>query len=300
MLVAELNKTRRIGCEFEMTVPRVGSGSGSDVQQTLANVLTANGVSAIARGYQHRLFSEDIAVEYDISVRGESRWQGVTWFPIEVKTRIVEGTDDWDRIIPKTLEICRYLGARVNRSCGHHIHIDFPEARTNPTVIRSLYNLIHRFEPILYGLIAPSRQENGYAKRMPDRTRLLHGCRTSSSFQQALARWDRHCGLNLTHLFGTSPRIEFRYHQGTLDPIKARHWMRLINRLVEHAVTRNCQAATKQVENSRKGLEAFRYTIGLRSNPKIYKHVSDELKETSKFFLKRWKHFNAGGSEGEE
>ena len=81
MLTAELNKTRRIGCEYEMTIPLIGTGSGHDVQQTLANVLTANGIRAIARPYDHTLLprNTDVAVEYDSSVRGESQYAGITW-----------------------------------------------------------------------------------------------------------------------------------------------------------------------------------------------------------------------------
>lgn len=294
MLIAELNPYRRMGAEFEMTVPRLGSGNGSDVQRTLAQVLSANGVAAIARGYQHTPVPEgmDVAVESDASIRGESRYRGVAWHSVEVKTRILGGVEDWERVVPPMLAICAYMGARVNRSCGHHLHIAFPEARQRPTSIRSLYNLMHRFEPVVYGLVAPSRRHSGYAAAMPDRARLLHGCRSLRCFQRALGHWQRTCGLNLTHLFEPQPRIEFRYHQGTLDAEKARHWMHLVNRLVEHAVTRNCQAARQQVSNDRKGLDALRYTVGLRSNAGIYAKVAPELRQTSKYLLRRWKAFH--------
>jgi len=44
MLVAELNRSRKLGVEYEMTFPLVGSGNGRDVQQTLARVLSARAV----------------------------------------------------------------------------------------------------------------------------------------------------------------------------------------------------------------------------------------------------------------
>lgn len=301
MLYSEINRSRRLGCEFEMCVPRVGRGNGSDVQQTIAEVLTANGIRAVARHYQHTPVpnGQDVAVEYDSSVRGESRYRAVSWHSVEIKTRILNGVPDWESVVPRTLAICRYLGARVNRSCGHHLHVDFPEARERPSVIRSLYNVVHRFEPVLYGLVATSRRENGYARPMEDRARLLHGCRSWASYRRALAGWQRQSGLNLTHVVESEPRVEFRYHGGTLDAEKARYWMRLINRLIEHSVTRSCQAARQQVANDRKGFEAMRYTIGLRSNAGIYAKVEPELRETSKYLLKRWKEFNLPVS-GEE
>jgi hypothetical protein len=152
---------------------------------------------------------------------------------------------------------------------------------------------MHRFEPVLYCLLAPSRKSSSYACPMPNRSRLLHGCKSREDFHRALLHWQRRYGLNLNHLWhSNSPRIEFRYHQGTLSVDKARHWVRLVNRLVEHSVTRNCQAARCQVNNDRSGFETFRYTIGLRSNAGIYRKIDPALKETSKFLLRRWKQFN--------
>jgi hypothetical protein len=293
MLAATINNRRRIGCEFEMTIPRVGTGGGRDVQETLAQVLSANGVPAVARPYSHQpIHRADVAVEYDQSVRGESRYEGIAWYSVEIKTRPLVGIDDWERIVPKALDICRYLGARVNRSCGHHLHVDLPESLADPRHIRSVYNLFHRFEPLIYGIVAPSRRENGYARPMQDRTRYLHGCKTWRCFRRALGDWDRRCGLNLIHLFQREPRIELRYHHGTLDPDKARHWMHFALRMIDHATTRRCQAATKQVSNDRRGLEALRYTIGLRSNPKMYANVDKELRQTGAYMLQRWKQFN--------
>ena len=105
--------------------------------------------------------------------------------------------------------------------------------------------------------------------------------------------WDRHRGLNLIHVFepSPSPRIEFRWHHGTLDADKARHWLRFLNRLVEHAMTRNCQAARKQVEPSLPAFDNFLMTIGLRSNTGIYAKVSPELRETAKYLRRRFQHF---------
>lgn len=300
-LTAELNTTRRIGCEFEMTVPLVGSGTGRDIQNTLACVLSANGLQAVARGYSNSPVprGKDLAVEFDSSVHGESRYRGVAWFSVELKTRVLRGIDQWERIVPKALEIAKYMGARVNRSCGHHLHVDLPEAVEQPTKIRSLFNLIQASEPFIVSTLPPSRQSNGYARPIsPDRFRLLHGCRTLPCFQRALANWDRHHGLNLSHLFSRSPRIEFRYHSGTLDPVKARHWMRLVNRLVEHSVTRNCQASKRKVTPTLKEFDNWLMTIGLRSHSGIYRKVSPEFHETARYLRKRFKHFVAISSSG--
>ena len=109
----------------------------------------------------------------------------------------------------------------------------------------------------------------------------------------ALSGWDRNHALNLTHLVGPSPRIEFRYHQGTIESEKARHWMRLVVRLVDHACQRTCKATPKQLVGDRRDLERFLVTVGLKVNSKVYAKVSPELRETGKFLLQRWKKFHA-------
>jgi hypothetical protein len=277
-----------------MTVPLVGTGSGHDIQATLARVLTANGIRAISRSYDHSLLppGADIAVEYDSTVQGESRYQGVQWYPVEVKTRILNGIDEWEAVVPKTLDICRYMGARVNTTCGHHVHLAFDEADGTPKVVRSLWNLFHRFDEVIFGLVAPSRRASTYCRRMPPETKLLHGANSVRTLRRALAVYDRYCGLNLTHLFEELPHIELRFHHGTLDPVKARHWLRFCLQLAQHAVTRNCQAAPTPLPNNRKGIESLLITIGLKVNTKVYAQVSPELRETGKYLLKTWKKFN--------
>ena len=299
MMNAELNRNRRLGCEFEMTVPLVGTGGRNDVQATLANTLSANGISAIFRSYSHDTIPDgiDVVVEYDSSVLGESRYNGISWHPIEVKTRILNGLDDWERIVPKTLEICRYMGARVNMSTGFHLHMELMEAVEKPTIIKSLYNLFFRFESVIFGLVAPSRSNNIYTLPiLIESVQRLKGCKAHRSIRNALRDIHPKSGLNLTHLFlgnalSGNPRIEIRYHQGTLDPNKARHWVRFCLQMIQHACTRNCQFSA-QVENNRQGLEKLLIACGFKVNSKIYNKVSSELRATGKYLINRWKKFN--------
>ena len=291
MLEATLS-TRRLGCEFEFTMPVVGAGSGRDVQAVLAQVLTANGLNSIARSYSHEPLPSgvDLAVETDSSVHGMDDLQGLQWAAIEMKTRILNGMEDFEHVVPQDLDIARYLGGRVNGSTGFHVHVDFPEARLSPAKIRSLYNIVARVEPILFALVPPSRKTCGFCQPMPHAPRLLHGCRGIRSFRNRLANWNRYYGLNLQPLWGPEPNVEFRHGAATLNPEKARHWVRLLTRIVDHAVVRNCQTAEKPMECTRKGFEAMRYTLGLRSNQGIY--VRTEFRDTSSYLLRRWKHFN--------
>lgn len=285
---------RRVGCEFECLLVS-NNGNDQDARQRLSEILTANGIRAVARGYSECPIPAgyDVAVEYDCSVRGCQTYEGVHFAQVETKTKILNGPEDWDRVVPKLLSILQYLGAKVNHTTGFHIHVDLPEARDDLRVVRSLYNLIHKYEPVIYGLVSPSRRSpSGHSMPLSDETKRLHWCRSRQCYQQAIYPWSRRTGLNLNHVLSNSPRIEFRYHQGTLDVDKARHWYRLMVRLVDHATTRSCQASTKgQVPNTRKGFDSFRHCIGLRTHPGIYSQVDSDLRETSRYLLMRHKHF---------
>lgn len=294
MLVSELNRSRRIGTEFEFVLPQIGTGTGDDVRRTLAEVLTANGLATISRSYSHRPVPAGalLAVEYDGSVRGSSPYSGIKWQSVELKTKILDGIDEWESIVPKALKICKYLGGRVNVSTGHHVHISMPEVRESPTAFRSLYNTIHRFEPLVYGLVAASRSTGHYASPMLDQPALLNGCKTLSAMSSALARHPRTSGFNAIHLFDSDPRWESRYHGGTLDVDKARHWLRFMLKITDHACQRTCKAAKSQHPNNRESIDKMLVTMGMRVNSRVYSQVSPELRETGKFLLNRWKELN--------
>ncbi|MGC4033267.1 MAG: amidoligase family protein [Tepidisphaeraceae bacterium] len=294
MLTAHLPAFRTIGAEFEMAVPCVGVGGGLDVQRTLATVLSANGVRALARPYCREPVPAgvDVTVEHDSSIRGETRYAGIVWHSVEIKTRVLNGIADWEEVVPKSLDIARYLGARVNATCGHHVHIGLPEVGMRPKVIRSLVNLVGRIEPVIYGMVAPSRRSSGFCLPMANSLPNFKGCETLSEHCGRLIRTTRYYGCNLTHLTSTPPRVEYRWHQGTLDTTKARHWLRFLLRVTEHAAQRSCQSFAQPLANDRRGWERMATAIGLRVNSKIYRSCALEVAETATYLLRRWKHFN--------
>jgi len=293
-LISSLNRTRKIGAEYECAVPIIGAGGGHDVQETIASILSRNGINACARNYSHAPVPNncDIVVESDSSIVGEARFHGVQWAQVEVKSRILNGIDDWERVVPPTLEILRYAGARVNHSTGHHLHLAFPEITQDVRKVRSIWNLFHRFDSVIFGLTAPSRRNNSYCRPMPSGTKFLHGANSIRELKRRLRNFDRYQGLNLTQLFEDAPRIEIRHHHGTLDAGKARTWLRLQLAMVEHAVTRSCQAAPAPLPNDRKGIEALLITVGLKINTRVYSAIDPELRETGRQVLKTWKKFN--------
>jgi Putative amidoligase enzyme len=293
---AEICRTRKLGVEHEFSIPLVGTGSHAAAREMIANVLTRNGLPTIARPYGQTLIQPPhvLAVEHDCSIRGEDRFEGISWIPVELKSGIIT-FEKWGEILPQALSVCSYLGGRATRSAGHHVHIGVPEVRSNPRIIRSLFNLFHRFEPVIYGLVPPSRQVSEYCRPIPPNcSKLLHSCRSLDDYHRALSRFDRHRGLNWRNMFSADPHLEIRYSGGTLDPIKAEAWLKFSVQMVSHAVSRHCQAARTQVARNRRGIDKLLTTVGFRPNSRIYSKVSKELRSVGRYLLmKRWRKFNA-------
>ncbi len=279
-----------------MALPLIGGGQAHDLRCKMADILSVNGLRAVARNYSHSPVPDgyDVVIESDSSIRGETQYQGIEWVPVEVKTRILTGSDDFYRVVKKLCDLCRYLGARQNTSTAVHLHIEFLEAKETPAVIRSFYNLAHRFEAVVFGLVAPSRRDNQYCKRLPNKAKLLHPCTRLQQFSQVLnsAGLERYWAFNLTHLFGGSPRIEFRHHHGSLDFDKLLHWKNLCLRLIDHAIQRTCKASPNPLPNDKASMLRMLVTLGMKPNTRVFPKVDPELRATGRFLLRRWQKLN--------
>src|SRR6266404_7860078 len=136
---ATINSNRKIGVEIEVVAPIIGRGSNLDVQQLLAGILTRHGIPSVARSYSHEPVPSGckLAIEHDTSLHDESRYQGLVWSKIEVKT-CPSTWAEIEEMLPKALDIVAYVGARTNASCGLHVHHHLPEVLDRPEVVRNL------------------------------------------------------------------------------------------------------------------------------------------------------------------
>lgn len=280
---------RDLGIEVEAVVGYLGMGGNSEVQQSLADLFRANGISAVSSGYSHAPVNTDLRVETDSSLSfADCPYQGVRVASIEVKTRILNGVDDFKRVVPKALDIMRFAGARVNATTGMHVHVSVPEIARDPKIIRSVYNLLHKYQFVLYGLCPASRQTSRYCQPLPATPNLLKNCRSMRCFRRALGNLDRYHIVNFTHLWDSVPRLEFRLFASTLNPTKAAAYTRLVCGLVDHAVRRSVQSVDQPLPNDRRSLESLLVSTGFKVNSGIYSTVSPEMRETGRWLLYRW------------
>jgi len=293
---SQANLNRKLGIEIEFVAPIIGRGSNRDVQELLAQVLSNHGIRSCSRGYTHQPLPRGchLAVEHDASLRDESKYRGLSWSKLEVKTAPMLW-HEVERILPEALEIIQYVGARINASCGLHVHHHLPEAEHKPQVVRNLQHLWWRFHRVMYGVVAPSRQSHMYCcpPRL-DHATIFDRCHSYPSLCGKLSLMERYHGLNLNLANRERMTVEWRIHGGTTDWEKIRPWVLATQRWVEHSIKRSCHFKPEPVANTQAGLNALLVTTGLKSNSRIYRKVSKDLRQVAKYLLNRWKHFNPG------
>jgi hypothetical protein len=183
----------------------------------LVRAISDAGIAIREEQYNHTT-RQHWKIVTDGSISGDRNPDHMNWITYEVVSppmRFPEATN-------ATRKVCRVLqalGTKVNRTCGLHVHHNASDFDLN--AIKSLYNLIYRYENVLFGLVAPSRRGNGYCLSLEDQNR-INTARSITGLQRYIP--SREHGLNLSAMYrhmgretGRLGTIEFRYHQGTVD-----------------------------------------------------------------------------------
>jgi hypothetical protein len=246
--------TRTYGIEIECI--------GLSPQQAAA-VVTRAGIRCNSESYNHNTRPQWKVVT-DGSLSGG--YNGAC----EVVSPILHGEDGL-RQIQVVMDALSAAGATVDRSCGMHVHVGASDVQG-----RELANILAfyaKFESGIDLLVAPSRRANNadYAGSLVDGVDVNKAIRSfkgaKSSRQSILyAHSERGSKVNVNSLFrhGT---VEFRQHQGTLNPQKAAIWIQLVLAIVEHSVRRTGSPPVVKVERTpeqtlSKALGYLRYLIG--------------------------------------
>ena len=152
--------------------------------------------------------------------------------------------------IAKVCAVLKEGGAKVNGSCGLHVHHDAKDFTCEE--LRELLQLVHLWEGAIYTFLPPERRKNETCLPMEiDLAELAipcdetcdTSCRIREIWYSEENRYDgsgtkycktRYHGLNL-HSFWTNGTIEFRYLPSTLDAEKIFGWIGFTQALVERA-----------------------------------------------------------------
>jgi hypothetical protein len=206
---------RRFGVEFE----------AYNVNKTKLNdALNRAGVNCEIEGYNH-ITRRHWKIVTDASLSGTDTFELVS--PIltgEAGMREMEA-------------VCRVLGecgAKVNKSCGTHVHFDASGFGINTW--KRIYINYFRLEKIIDGFMPQSRRDNSFCKSLRNVFRFepqIEVCSTLDDIA-AIFSHSRYYKINPVS-YSRHNTCEFRQHSGTVEYIKISNWIKFLNNLVEYS-----------------------------------------------------------------
>lgn len=183
----------------------------------------SNGVSCQGESYNHQDNTTHFKIVSDASVYGYAD-------PNEVVSPILKGSKGQNALkaICKSLSEC---SARINRSCGLHVHIGLQNITEQQYV--NIFKNYAKLERIIDSFMAESRRDNRnhYCKSIRGYADLLNRCVNRTGVNSILNR-DRYFKVNPTSC-NRHNTIEFRQHQGTTDYQKISNWIAFLTALVD-------------------------------------------------------------------
>lgn len=192
--------------------------------RSVAAALVAAGVQALDAGYTHRtttywkLVSDGSLHTLDNS--------------FELVSPILEGEAGLAEI-RKVCAVLNELGAKVNKKCGLHVHVDARDA--TQTNLANLLKQWAKFEGNFMELLPESRRNNNFCAKM-----FYNLDRDFQQIDAALRRDElrhmhgRYVTLNM-QAFARHGTVEYRCHDGTVNGDKICAWVKLVTAFTHDA-----------------------------------------------------------------
>lgn len=225
--------SRKFGIEIEATGVRMAE---------VAAALNAAGIRTYVEGYNH-IAKSHWKVVSDASLSGPNAF--------ELVSPILEGVDGLCQVntVGKVLTA---LGAKVNKSCGLHVHVDARDITAEQ--MKRVCKMWMKYESCFDAVVPESRRDNMYCRGIRSKFQSLEqafdaidGARNIAGLRAVMNGTDsfraRYHKLNLESLVrhGT---VEFRQHSGTVDADKMLNWVELVTAFIDCAVAAKAIRAT--------------------------------------------------------
>jgi hypothetical protein len=199
--------------------------------------LNAAGIICHIEGYNHETRPHWKIVS-DASLSGDMTF--------ELVSPILEGVNGLEQVMTVG-NVLEQIGAKVNKSCGLHVHIDGRDL-TVPQLSR-VCKMWLKYESCFDSIVPESRRNNPFCKairakfasleaafkaidgavRVRDLTQVMNSDRNSTVYTSRYHKFN----LESMARHGT---VEFRQHSGTVNGLKMVNWVKLVGGFVETAV----------------------------------------------------------------
>lgn len=204
------------------------------MRQSLISKGSENGLNIVSREYTHA-HTNYFKIVSDASIQGENSNEVVS--PV-LKGK--KGLSDLETLCNSLEEI----GARVNKSCGLHVHIGAANM-SDDHYIRLVRNY-QKLEMAIDSFMADSRRADN---SQWCRSLLGHNfstCRTKADVARVL-NYDRYHKVN-AESYSRHRTIEFRQHQGTTNYEKISNWIKFLAKLVDYSYKNELPGMIQTIE----------------------------------------------------
>lgn len=245
-----VNEERTYGVEIEFF--------GTDVA-SISNALIEKGIDVQYEGYTHRTTSHWKIVT-DSSVNG---------LGLELVSPVLKGEEGM-RQLKKVCEALEIVGAKVDRSCGLHIHLGATDLTLQHW--KNILVFYNNYQRSIDKMLPRSRRRNTYCRPYTEKElRDLFKLKTLSQLEDVCMDTDRYKVINICS-FLRHGTIEFRQHSGTIEFEKISQWLQFCMGVVEKGKSvkvldiwraeddsREFEALMRQIRKSGASLNAIKY-----------------------------------------
>ena len=197
----------------------------------LERKLNEAGINASYESYNHNTRSHWKIVS-DASLSGNESF--------ELVSPVLVGEDGMNQV-KKVCDILSQCNAKVNKSCGMHVHFDARNLSLNDW--KNLYKNYATIETQIDAIMPASRRGNQYCKSLKNGfgslASLFEKIDAASSIQSIarnVANNDRYFKMNVQS-FLRHGTVEFRQHSGTVEFEKMNNWIRICGALIDKSHT---------------------------------------------------------------
>ena len=187
-------------------------------RERLARELTAAGINVQVEGYNHTDHTDHWKLVTDSSLSGNNTFEleKVCW----------------------VLDLCN---AKVNDTCGLHVHMD--AAEFDLSTWKNLILTYKRLEGVIDNFMPHSRRNNRYCKRLSTITETsIKNARSISDLRTAFLH-NRYHKVNL-EAYARHRTVEFRQHGGSTNFTKMSAWIHFLAKMITFAKQGQVNAGT--------------------------------------------------------
>lgn len=270
--IIEYKRPLKFGIELEINVPNKGE---------FIDELREAGIPVNTSCDTHSVVRDAWKVVYDSSISSNYGWDGCEL--------VSPPSTDFEQI--KTVcEIMKKVRAKVNSSCGFHVHHEIKELKRKQ--IMRIYNFYNKYEKYINYFHKASRDDNRYSQSIYEIIDRVNSCETKSELLSRIAGRGRGGYYNNVRYYKINLRsfiyygtIEFRHHGGTVKFDDIYSWVNFTHKIIERAleIGHDIEEATseqrnKWIENPRTAYDDMFEEIHL-SNTQVSKYL---MKKASK------------------